>query len=110
MGAANVIPGVSGGTIAFVTGIYERLIDAIKAFDGTALKLLMGRRFKELFAHVDAGFLATLLAGVFVALLSLARLLKVGLANYPVLISALFFGLIAASVWSVFKMVKHYTF
>lgn len=109
MGAANVIPGVSGGTIAFVTGIYERLIDAIKAFDGKALKLLMARDFKGLWGHVDGGFLLALMSGVFVALLSLARLLKVGMANYPVLISALFFGLIAASVWSVFKMVKQWS-
>ncbi len=106
MGAANVIPGVSGGTIAFVTGIYERLIDAIKSCDGRALKLLMGRRFSDFLRHVDAGFLAVLMLGVVVALLTLARLLKYGFEYYPVLVSALFFGLIAASIWSIFKMVK----
>lgn len=109
MGAANVIPGVSGGTIAFVTGIYERLINSIKSFDGAALKLLLGRKFTELFKHTDAGFLTALMLGVVVALLTLARALKYGFEHHPVLVSALFFGLIAASIWSVFKMVKHWT-
>ncbi|MEZ7955611.1 MAG: DUF368 domain-containing protein [Rubritalea sp.] len=109
MGAANVIPGVSGGTIAFVTGIYERLINSIKSFDSTALKLLLGRKFTELFKHTDAGFLTALMLGVVVALLTLARALKYGFEYHPVLVSALFFGLIAASIWSVFKMVKHWT-
>jgi putative membrane protein len=109
MGAANVIPGVSGGTIAFVTGIYERLINSIKSFDGAALKLLLGRKFTELFKHTDAGFLTALMLGVVVALLTLARALKYGFEHHPVLVSALFFGLITASIWSVFKMVKHWT-
>tara|TARA_B110000879_G_scaffold194189_1_gene261772 strand:+ start:23479 stop:24402 length:924 start_codon:yes stop_codon:yes gene_type:complete len=109
MGAANVIPGVSGGTIAFVTGIYERLINSIKSFDSTALKLLLGRKFTELFKHTDAGFLTALMLGVVVALLTLARALKYGFEHHPILVSALFFGLIAASIWSVFKMVKHWT-
>lgn len=109
MGAANVIPGVSGGTIAFVTGIYERLINAIKSFDSEALKLLLSRQFSVLFNHVDAGFLAALMSGVFVALLTLARALKYGFEYYPVLVSALFFGLIAASIWSIFKMVKQWS-
>jgi len=109
MGAANVIPGVSGGTIAFVTGIYERLINAIKSFDSTALKLLIARNIKGLWKHTDAGFLMTLMAGVVVALLSLARVLKYGFEHHPTLVSALFFGLIAASIWSIFKMVKRWS-
>ena len=109
MGAANVIPGVSGGTIAFVTGIYERLINAIKSCDGEALKLLLGRDFKGVFRHIDAGFLASLMFGVLVALLTLARVLKYGFEHHPVLVSALFFGLIAASIWSIFKMVKQWS-
>lgn len=109
MGAANVIPGVSGGTIAFVTGIYERLINAIKSCDSVAFKLLLGRKFKELFKHTDAAFLMALMLGVAVALLSLARALKYGFEHHPILISALFFGLIAASIWSIFKMVKHWS-
>jgi putative membrane protein len=109
MGAANVIPGVSGGTIAFVTGIYERLINSIKSLDSTALKLLLSRKFTDLFKHTDAGFLTALILGVVVALLTLARALKYGFEHHPILISAFFFGLIAASIWSIFKMVKHWS-
>ena len=109
MGAANVIPGVSGGTIAFVTGIYERLINAIKSCDGAALKLLLGGNFKGLIKHTDAGFLVSLMFGVLLALLTLARALKYGFEYHPVLISALFFGLIAASIWSIFKMVNQWS-
>jgi len=101
MGAANVIPGVSGGTIAFVTGIYERLIDAIKSFDGESLKLLVSRDFKGLWKHVDGTFLLALMSGVIFSILSLAKVLEVVLENdvYKVYVSALFFGLILASVW-----------
>jgi putative membrane protein len=109
MGAANVVPGVSGGTIAFVTGIYERLINSIKSCDSTALKLLLSRRFSDFLKHTDAGFLSVLMLGIMVALLTLARALKYGFEHHPILISALFFGLIAASIWSIFKMVKHWS-
>jgi len=109
MGAANVIPGVSGGTIAFVTGIYERLINAIKSLDKAALKLLAERKIADFCKHTDALFLSTLMFGVAVALLTLARALKYGFENHPILISALFFGLIASSIWSIFKMVKHWS-
>ncbi len=109
MGAANVIPGVSGGTIAFVTGIYEQLIDSIKSFDRIALKLLLDINFKELWKHVDAGFLGALLLGVAVSVLSLAKVLEIGFKEYPVLVSSLFFGLIAASIYYVFKMVRKWS-
>ena len=109
MGAANVIPGVSGGTIAFVTGIYERLINAIKSFDGNAIKLLKRRDLKGLLQHTDAFFLMALLIGVAVAFLTLARVLEYGFEHHPTLVSALFFGLIAASIWSIFKMVKRWS-
>ncbi len=109
MGAANVIPGVSGGTIAFVTGIYERLINAIKSLDSTALKLLLARDVKGLIRHTDAWFLVALVAGAVMALLTLARVLKYGFEHHPTLVSALFFGLIAASIWSIFKMVNRWS-
>lgn len=109
MGAANVIPGVSGGTIAFVTGIYERLIHSIKSLDNTALKLLLDRKFTSFFRHIDAAFLVALMLGVLVALLTLARALDYGFKYHPIMISALFFGLITASIWSIFKMVKSWS-
>ncbi len=108
MGAANVVPGVSGGTIAFITGIYERLIEALKSFDLEAVKLAAGFKFKELWKKVDGGFLAALGGGVILAFASLAKILKWGFSEYPVLIWALFFGLIAASIPSLAKVVTRW--
>ena len=67
MGIANVIPGVSGGTIALITGIFERLINAIKSFNLVAIKLLFKGRIKELWKHTDMNFLIALLLGVVIA-------------------------------------------
>lgn len=103
MGAANVIPGVSGGTIAFITGIYERLIDAIKSFDLKAIKLLFSFKFKEFAEHVDFKFLAPVFAGIGVSIFSLAKLLEYLFCNYELLTMAFFFGLILASIYSVAK-------
>ena len=109
MGAANVVPGVSGGTIAFITGIYERLIEALKAFDLEALKLGIGFKIGELWKKIDGRFLLSLGLGVIVALATLARALKWGFENHPVLILSLFFGLIAASIPSVGKLIKKWS-
>lgn len=106
MGAANVVPGVSGGTVAFITGIYERLINALKSFDISAIKLLLGFKIKEFIKHVDFWFLATLGFGVLSSILSLAKVLDWGFANHPVYVASLFFGLIIASIPSLVKMVK----
>lgn len=110
MGAANVIPGVSGGTIALITGIFERLINAIKSFDTTALKLLFSGKFKELLNHVDFNFLVSVGLGVAVSILSIARLFDYLLENFPVYIGAFFFGLILASVFYVAKEVGRWHF
>lgn len=109
MGAANVIPGVSGGTVAFITGIYERLINAIKSFDIQAIRLLKSRQVKAFLQHVDFTFLAVLGAGVLVSIFSLAQVLKWAYQEHEIYTSALFFGLIALSVYSVAKMVKKWT-
>lgn len=106
MGAANVIPGVSGGTIALITGIFERLINAIKSFDGTAFKLLFKGRMKEFAAYTDLFFLLYLFTGVFAAILSLARLLEYLFENHPIYVWAFFFGLVLASVWFVARTVQ----
>ncbi len=74
MGAANVIPGVSGGTMALITGIFERLIDAIKSFNIKAFKLLFSLKLKEFAKHVDLYFLIAVFAGIAVAIITLARL------------------------------------
>ncbi len=106
MGAANVIPGVSGGTIAMITGILEPLINAIKSFDLTALKLLFKRRFKELSQHINLQFLIAVFLGIGVAIISLARLFEYLFEHYPVYIWSYFFGLILASVFFVGRTVE----
>lgn len=101
MGAADVVPGVSGGTMAFILGIYEELIGAIRSFDSRFLKLLFSSRIKEALEHVSWKFLISLGLGIFMAILSLARILSWLLQNQPILIWAFFFGLILASVFTV---------
>lgn len=108
MGAANVIPGVSGGTVALVTGIYERLINALKSCNIGALKLLLAKDFKGAWQHVDGSFLAAILGGVAISIVTLAKLLEYLLANYEVWTMAFFFGLIAISIFSVGKTVKNW--
>lgn len=108
MGAANVVPGVSGGTIAFITGIYERLINSLKSFDLQALTHLRKFDLGSFAKHIDAAFLAPLFAGVVVSILTLAKVLKVAFESHPTLIGAFFFGLILASVFSVARMVRRW--
>ncbi|MFP6873073.1 MAG: DUF368 domain-containing protein [Verrucomicrobiales bacterium] len=106
MGAANVIPGVSGGTIAFITGIYERLINAIKSCNMTAIGLLLGLKFRKFAGYTDLRFLFAIATGALLSIVSLARLLEYLFGNYPILLWAFFFGLIVASVWGVGKMIR----
>ncbi len=110
MGVANVIPGVSGGTIALITGIFERLINAIKSFDLSAVKLLFSGKIKEFIKHTDLYFLIAVFAGAFVAILSVAVLFEYLFANYPVYIWAYFFGLVLASVYFVGMEVQKINF
>ncbi len=106
MGAANVIPGVSGGTIALITGIFEKLINSIKSFDLTAIRLFFTGKFKEFANHVNLSFLIAVFAGIGVSIFSLAVVLQFLLINYPVYIWAFFFGLILASVYFVSKEIN----
>ena len=98
MGAANVVPGVSGGTIALITGIYSQIVNAISAFATPSVwKALFKGRFKEFWQRIDGSFLLALGIGIVVSILSLAKLVTWALAEYPVLTWAFFFGLIIAS-------------
>lgn len=108
MGTANVIPGVSGGTIALITGIFERMINSIKSFDLSALKLLLKRDFKGFAAHTDLGFLAVVLLGMMVSIFTVAKLLSFLFVNYPIFIWSFFFGLIIASIWLVGKTISKF--
>ncbi len=110
MGAANVIPGVSGGTIALITGIFEKLIHSIKSFDATALKLLFSGKIKELAAHINLGFLLAVLSGVAISIVSLAKLFDYLFTAYPVYIWSFFFGLILASIYFVGKTINRWNF
>lgn len=109
MGAANVIPGVSGGTIALITGIFERLIHAIKSFNFVAVKLLLSGKFREFAKYTDLYFLVSVFAGVILAIVTLARIFDFLFNNYPVYIWSFFFGLVAASVYFVGKTVSKWT-
>ncbi len=110
MGAANVIPGVSGGTIALITGIFERLINSLKSFNLKSLKLIFKGKFKEFAKQTDIIFLFVVMLGAVVSVVSLAKLLTFLFENYPIFIWAYFFGLILASVWFVGKTIEKWNF
>ena len=94
MGAADVVPGVSGGTIAFISGIYEELINTLKSIDLAALKLLLSGKVTDFWKAINGNFLASVFGGIAISVLSLARVLGYLLENHPVLIWSFFFGLI----------------
>lgn len=110
MGAADVVPGVSGGTIAFITGIYEELVYSIKSINLEALKLLFTGRWKSFWKHVNGNFLLSVFGGVFISVLSLAKILEHVLENHPILIWSFFFGLILASSYTVSRSVKKWDY
>jgi putative membrane protein len=97
MGAADVIPGVSGGTIAFITGIYDQLVGSIASINAEAFRLLLQGRFKDFWRHINGGFLLSLIAGIGVSVITLAGLMQMLLTTYPIQTWAFFFGLIVAS-------------
>ncbi len=110
MGAADVVPGVSGGTIAFITGIYEELVNSIKNINLEAVKLLFTGRWKSLWKHVNGNFLLSVFGGVFISVLSLAKILEHLLENHPILIWSFFFGLILASAYVVSRNVRKWKY
>lgn len=110
VGVANIIPGVSGGTIALIIGIFERLIDAIKSFNMKALRLLFKGEWKAFAEATDLYFLLSIFIGIGVAIISLARLFDFLFTNYPVYIWSYFFGLVLASIYFVAKAVDRWRF
>ena len=110
MGIADIIPGVSGGTIAFLLGIYEDLIHAIRSFDLEFLRLLGRLKFREAFAHAHWQFLGTILLGIMTAIFTLSKIMKWLLHNKPVLIQAFFFGLVLATVFIIGRSLKKWNF
>lgn len=106
MGAADVVPGVSGGTIAFITGIYDQLLASINAFNFKTLMLLKKEGFKAVWTEVNGSFLLALGTGIAISFLTLARVFKFLLDTYPHLLWGFFFGLIIGSVILVRTMVS----
>lgn len=109
MGAANVIPGVSGGTIALITGIFEELINSLKSLNLQAIQLLLKGKFKEFAQHINLSFLIAVFLGIGISILSLAKLLEYLFANYPVYVWSFFFGLILASVYFVGRTINKWS-
>jgi len=110
MGIANIIPGVSGGTIALITGIFERLINALKSIDLHTLKLLFSGKWKDFSKKTDLYFLGAVFSGAIIAIVLLAKIFGYLFDEYPVYIWSFFFGLILASVYFVGKTVERWRF
>ncbi len=108
MGAADVVPGVSGGTIAFITGIYEELINSIRSVNGKAVQILIKKGIPSFWKHINGWFLLSLLVGIAISIFSLARLITFLLSNYPILVWAFFFGLILASAIFIATQIKRW--
>jgi len=106
MGAADAVPGVSGGTIAFISGIYEELINTISNVNGALIKALFSKGIKPFWQQLNGNFLLALMAGIMVSFVSVMRLAKYLLENHPILIWSFFFGLIVASIFFVGKQIQ----
>ncbi len=109
MGAADVVPGVSGGTIAFITGIYFRLLEAISAAPAAFFRHFLKGNVRDFWQAIDGNFLVLLLAGIVTSVATLASLITWLLAEHPILIWSFFFGLILASVWHISSQVRRFS-
>lgn len=103
MGAADVIPGVSGGTIAFITGIYDEFVGSIARIDAEAVRMLLKGRIRDFWAHINGWFLLSVVAGIGVSVVTLAGLMQTLLTDFPIQTWAFFFGLIVASSIFILK-------
>lgn len=108
MGAADIVPGVSGGTIALITGIYEELIDSLKSFS-TVLPFFKREGLKASWKHINGSFLITLFSGIAVSFLGLVQFIEYALEHQPILLWSFFFGLILASCYFVAKIIKKWS-
>lgn len=106
MGAADVVPGVSGGTIAFITGIYDTLLESIRRINPSIFRLWKAQGFKAAFQHINGFFLIALFGGVLTSIATLAKLITWMLANHPIPIWSFFFGLILVSVYHILRQVE----
>ena len=107
MGGADIVPGVSGGTVALITGIYEEFVNALKSFTGV-VPVLFKEGLAAAWKHVNGNFLLSLFAGIFISLLSLVHFIEYALEEHPILIWSFFFGLILTSCYYVGKQVNQW--
>jgi putative membrane protein len=110
MGAADVVPGVSGGTIAFISGIYEELLGSISNVNLGLFKTLKKEGFKIAWKQLNGNFLLSLFIGIFISILSLAKAIKYLLENEPILLWSFFFGLVLASIIYIAKQISKWNF
>jgi len=108
MGAADVVPGVSGGTIAFISGIYEELIETIYKIDLGFFRIWKQQGFLASWQHYNLSFLLALFSGIFISILSFAKLITWLLEVYPIMVWSFFFGLVVASIVYVGKQVARW--
>lgn len=106
MGAADVIPGVSGGTIAFIMGIYDEFVGSLASINAEAVKLLFSGKFKAFWKHINGNFLLSLIIGIGISIVSLASLMQYLLRWHPIQTWAFFFGLIVASSIFILRGIK----
>ncbi len=109
MGAADVVPGVSGGTIAFITGIYDTLLESIRRINPSLLGIWRQKGFKAAFLYINGFFLISLFAGILTSIATLAKLISWSLVTHPIPTWSFFFGLILVSVFHMLKQVEHKT-
>ncbi len=110
MGAADVVPGVSGGTIAFISGIYEELLETISKVNFNALKVLKQDGIKAVWNHINGNFIVALLSGIAISIISLAKLITYLMEFHTVVLWSFFFGLIISSIYLVGKKIKQWNF
>jgi putative membrane protein len=110
MGSADIVPGVSGGTIAFIMGIYQKLIETIRFLSGDFLRMILRGKFKKAFKSIPFNFIIPLGIGIVAAIFSLAKLVSFFLGKYPSFIWSFFFGLVIASVLIISRKVKVWSF
>lgn len=108
MGAADIVPGVSGGSIALITGIYEELLRSINSFNGDSLKLLLKFEFKAFFTAVNGAFLLSLFLGIMTSIFSLSKLITYLMAEHPIPLWSFFCGLILISAFLILKDIKEW--
>ncbi len=107
MGAADIVPGISGGTVALLTGIYERLINAITNVNLTAQKLLFKGQLKDFWRVIDGNFILPLLVGIILAFVLFSHAIKSAIENHPILTWSFFFGLIIASAVIIIRNISN---